>query len=212
MSATFIHPVTRLLKRTIDLLGATLGLLITAPIIPVLAAIIKLTSPGPIIYKQRRVGLVTKDHMKIFSMYKFRSMRNDAEQITGAVWATENDPRLTSIGRFMRKTRLDEIPQFVNVLKGDMSLIGPRPERPSIADNLETEIPFYLERTYGIIPGLTGLAQVYQGYDQNLDDVRNKLNYDLAYSLSLSRPMDWIKIECQIIFRTIMVMVCGRGQ
>ena len=139
-------------------------------------------------------------------------MRNDAEQITGAVWATENDPRLISIGRFMRKTRLDEIPQFVNVLKGDMSLIGPRPERPSIADNLETEIPFYLERTYGIIPGITGLAQVYQGYDQNLDDVRNKLNYDLAYSLSLSRPMDWIKIECQIIFRTIMVMVCGRGQ
>ena len=209
---TFIHPMTRILKRTVDITAAVTGLLITAPVLPFLAGIIKLTSPGPVIYKQERVGLVTEEKMKTFNMYKFRSMRNDAESKTGAVWATEDDPRLTAIGKFMRKTRLDEIPQFVNVLKGDMSLIGPRPERPCIANNLEGEIPFYLERTYGIIPGITGLAQVYQGYDQTLDDVRNKLNYDLAYSLSMSQPMAWLKMECRIIFMTIWVMVSGRGQ
>jgi len=209
---TFIHPMTRLMKRTVDITGALVGLIITAPVLPFLAAIIKFTSPGPVIYKQQRVGLVTEDKMRTFNMYKFRSMRNDAEQKTGAVWATEDDPRLTKIGKFMRKTRLDEIPQFVNVLKGDMSLIGPRPERPCIANNLEDQIPFYLERTYGIIPGITGLAQVYQGYDETIDDVRNKLNYDLAYSLSMSKPIAWLRMECRIIFMTIWVMVCGRGQ
>ena len=209
---TFIHPTTKILKRTLDILGALIGLIFTAPLLPLLATLIKLTSPGPVIYKQRRVGLVTEDNIRTFNMYKFRSMRNDAEKNTGAIWATQNDPRLTTIGKFMRKTRLDEIPQFLNVLKGDMSLIGPRPERLSIANNLETEIPFYLERTYGIIPGITGLAQIHQGYDETIDDVRNKLNYDLAYSLSMSKPLTWIRMECHIIFMTIWVMVCGRGQ
>ena len=139
-------------------------------------------------------------------------MRSDAEAKTGPVWAQKNDPRLTKVGIFLRKTRLDELPQFINVIQGDMSLIGPRPERPIISDKLETDIPFYTERTYGVMPGITGLAQVNQGYDEDLEDVRSKLAYDFAYSLSLTKPMQWLAMDTKIIFKTIMVMVLGRGQ
>jgi len=212
MQTSFIHPIINFIKRATDILGSTIGLLLSLPFIPFLILLIKSTSPGPVIYKQQRVGRIWEDRVELFNMYKFRSMRNDAEKKTGAMWATENDPRMTAIGQFMRKTRLDEIPQFINVLKGDMSLIGPRPERPVIADDLEIDIPFYKERTYGVTPGITGLAQVNQGYDSCLDDVRNKLNYDLAYSLSLRNPIDWIRMESRIVFQTLWVMICGRGQ
>lgn len=212
MKQSFVPPFITITKRCIDIIGSIVGLLMSLLIVPILVILIKLTSPGPVIYKQRRVGLIWPDKVETFNMYKFRSMRNDAEKNTGAVWATKNDARLTPIGSFMRKTRLDEIPQFINVLKGDMSLIGPRPERPVIADDLEIAIPFYKERTYGITPGITGLAQINQGYDSCLDDVRNKLNYDLAYSLSLARPMDWLRMETMIVFKTLWIMVSGRGQ
>ena len=190
MQHEFIHPTTKRMKRAMDIVGALIGLSLTFWLFPLIALAIKLDSPGPVIFRQTRVGRIWPDRMEIFEMMKFRSMRNDAEKGTGAVWATKADPRVTHVGKFLRKTRLDELPQFLNVLKGDMSLIGPRPERPCISDNLEDDIPFYKERTYGVTPGITGLAQIYQGYDETLDDVRSKLGYDLAYSLTLNRPGD----------------------
>jgi len=145
-------------------------------------------------------------------MIKFRTMVNNAEADTGAVWATNNDNRLTFIGKLLRKTRLDELPQFINVIKGEMSLIGPRPERPEIVKRLEKEIPFYSERTYDMTPGITGLAQVYQGYDTCIDDVRSKIAYDFAYSLSLTKLHRWLLMDLKIIFKTLLIMVLGRGR
>ncbi|WP_438462828.1 sugar transferase [Marinomonas sp. PE14-40] len=199
-------------KRLLDISAAILGLSIGLCLLPILALLIKLDSNGPIFFSQLRVGQVTPDTSKMFSMYKFRTMRTDAEEATGAVLATKNDPRITRIGRFLRLTRLDEIPQLYNVLKGDMSLIGPRPERPDFYKKLEDAIPFFTERTWGLKPGITGLAQVNQGYDECIEDVRNKVSYDHAYALSLSSFISWLRADIDIVFKTIVVMVCGRGQ
>jgi len=145
-------------------------------------------------------------------MIKFRSMCSDAEKNTGAVWAIKTDPRVTVTGKFLRKTRLDELPQLINVLKGDMSIIGPRPERPDFYQNLENKIPFYADRTYGVRPGITGLAQVYQGYDTCIEDVRSKVAYDHSYALALESMSGWILTDIKIVFMTMWVMLMGRGQ
>ena len=159
-----------------------------------------------------RIGRSLPDRTELFMMLKFRTMYVDAEARTGPVWATRNDPRITPVGRFLRKTRLDEIPQLFNVLTGDMSLVGPRPERPGITDRLEDAIPFFAERTYGIRPGITGLAQVNQGYDESLDDVRSKVLFDHAYGLSIMDFWRWLRMDLHILWKTIAVMVGGRGQ
>ncbi|PSW19159.1 LPS biosynthesis sugar transferase SypR [Photobacterium sanctipauli] len=203
---------TQLLKRGSDLLLSVTGLLITLPLWPLIALLIKLDSPGPVFYRQMRVGKICEQHVELFEVIKFRSMSANAESNSGAAWALKNDPRITGIGHFLRATRLDELPQFINVLKGDMSLIGPRPERPEFCGRLQNALPFYLERTAGLKPGLTGLAQVNQGYDNNLDDVKNKIGWDHAYALALSSPLQWLKMDIAIIFKTIYIMVRKRGQ
>jgi lipopolysaccharide/colanic/teichoic acid biosynthesis glycosyltransferase len=152
------------------------------------------------------------DRTELFRMLKFRSMYQDAEARSGAVWATKNDPRVTRVGLFLRKTRLDEIPQLINVLRGDMSLVGPRPERPGFYGKLERAIPFFADRTMGLRPGITGLAQVNQGYDTNLDDVRRKVTFDHAYAMRLAGTWSWLRLDLGIMVRTVTVMATGRGQ
>ncbi|MCG9682959.1 sugar transferase [Vibrio sp. Isolate23] len=201
-----------LAKRIFDFLCAVIGLLMLSPILPAIALAIKIDSKGPIFYKQLRVGKSTPEQMMFFEIIKFRTMYVDAETRTGAVWATENDPRITPVGRFLRKTRLDEIPQLFNVIQGDMSLIGPRPERPSFYNKLETAIPYFADRTYGVMPGITGLAQVNQGYDTCIDDVRRKVGFDHSYALSLRSLKSWILMDISIITKTLIVMVDGRGR
>lgn len=139
-------------------------------------------------------------------------MYEDAETRSGAVWATENDPRITPVGRFLRKTRLDEIPQLFNVLKGEMSLIGPRPERPGFYQKLEQAIPYFADRTYGVLPGITGLAQVNQGYDTCIDDVRRKVGFDHSYALSMNSLGGWLSMDLSILTKTLIVMIDGRGR
>lgn len=207
-----IHWATAYGKRLFDLLGSTAASLLFLPLFPILALAIRLDSRGPIFFRQLRIGTIRPDRVDLFMMIKFRTMRVDAEAKTGAVWAQEKDPRITRVGRFMRKTRLDELPQLFNVIRGDMSIIGPRPERPGFYDRLENDIPFFIERTYGVTPGITGLAQVYQGYDTSIEDVRSKLAYDLAYSLALCSPWSWIAMDIKIIFKTLAVMIGQRGR
>ncbi|EGQ7699385.1 sugar transferase [Vibrio vulnificus] len=199
-------------KRLFDLVFASLALLVTLPLFPLIALAIKATSKGNIIYKQLRVGRSTPEKMELFEIMKFRTMYCDAESRSGAVWATENDPRITPVGRFLRKTRLDELPQLFNVLKGEMSLIGPRPERPDFYQRLEQEIPYFADRTYGVLPGITGLAQINQGYDTSIEDVRRKVGFDHSYALSLSSFSNWLQTDIAIIVKTIIVMVDGRGR
>ncbi|TCS42384.1 sugar transferase [Reinekea marinisedimentorum] len=199
-------------KRFTDVVVAGAALLFTLPLWPLIALAIKLESKGPVFFRQLRIGRAMPDKTELFHMIKFRTMVTDAEAKSGAVWAANNDPRITRIGNFLRKTRLDELPQLFNVLKGDMSLIGPRPERPGIARDLNRALPFYAERTYFVPPGITGLAQVNQGYDTCLDDVKNKLLYDHAYALTLSNPLRWLKADVHVAFKTVWVMVAGRGQ
>ncbi|ENG7993891.1 sugar transferase [Vibrio vulnificus] len=199
-------------KRLFDLVFALLALLVTLPLFPLIALAIKVTSKGNIIYKQLRVGRSTPEKMELFEIMKFRTMYCDAESRSGAVWATENDPRITPVGRFLRKTRLDELPQLFNVLKGEMSLIGPRPERPDFYQRLEQEIPYFADRTYGVLPGITGLAQINQGYDTSIEDVRRKVGFDHSYALSLSSFSNWLQTDIAIIVKTIIVMVDGRGR
>lgn len=199
-------------KRTFDFVSSFLALVILSPVFPFIALAIALTSRGPIFYRQLRVGKSTPEKMEIFEIMKFRSMYQDAETRSGAVWATQNDPRITPVGRFLRKTRLDELPQLFNVLKGEMSLIGPRPERPTFYNKLENEIPYFADRTYGVMPGITGLAQVNQGYDTCIDDVRRKVGFDHSYALSLCSVKSWIAADLSIITKTIVVMVDGRGR
>jgi len=209
---TFINPEIVIIKRVIDLLVSVTCLIIALPLFIIIAILIKLTSEGPIFYIQQRVGVVLPNKTNYFNMIKFRTMKQDAESKTGAVWAVENDERLTYVGKLLRKTRLDELPQFINVIKGEMSLIGPRPERPEIAQRLEENIPFYVERTFWVLPGITGLAQVYQGYDKSIDDVRSKIAYDFAYSLSLTKIHQWLLMDLKIVLRTFAIMILGRGQ
>lgn len=210
--STYVHPMASLGKRAIDILIALAGLLITLPLFPIIALAIRLDSPGPIVYQQMRIGYQKENYIRLFMMKKFRSMRNDAEAGTGPVWAQKNDPRITKVGNFLRKTRLDELPQLWNVLVGDMSIVGPRPERPGMYNKLETNIPFYSERTFDVVPGITGLAQVHTGYDETLNDVKNKLAYDHAYALALSSLWGWLKMDSYVMFKTFFVMVTGRGQ
>lgn len=209
---TYVHPLTAFGKRSMDIIIALAGLMITLPLFPIIALAIKLDSPGPVIYKQLRIGYQRENYISLFMMKKFRTMRADAESETGPVWAKKNDPRITRLGNFLRKSRLDELPQFFNVLAGDMSIVGPRPERPGMCNKLENNIPFYTERTYDVTPGITGLAQVSLGYDETIDDVRNKVAYDHAYALSLSNPWEWLKMDITVMIRTFSVMVLGRGQ
>ena len=208
----YVHPVIRVGKRLFDVVGASFGLLASIPLIPVIALAIKLDSRGPVFFRQSRIGRAWPHYVELFMMIKFRTMRVDAEKTGGAQWARKQDPRVTRVGYWLRKTRLDEIPQLLNVLRGEMSLIGPRPERPAFYQKLENAIPFYAERTFGVSPGITGLAQVYQGYDETIEDVRSKLAYDHAYALVLSQPGRWIMSDMHILYRTIAVVVCGRGQ
>ena len=235
----------RVLKRSIDVVMALVGLSITAILFPFLALAIYLDSPGPIFYRQRRatgmgnLGGRGGRHFATFDMLKFRSMRIDAERLTGAVLAGENDPRVTKVGRFMRKTRLDELPQFWNVLIGDMSLVGPRPERPDLFANLALAIPFFEERMRGCRPGITGLAQISLGYSgraptgsvvaqmseglvnpfklahasgADADDMRTKLLFDLAYVASLEHFRTFVATELLIMLMTPWVMVRGLGR
>jgi sugar transferase (PEP-CTERM system associated) len=188
-------------KRLIDVTAAAAGFLLSLPLLIAVAVAVKVTSPGPVLYSQRRVG---KDG-RIFVMYKFRSMRQDAEAKTGAVWATVGDSRVTPVGRFLRRMRLDELPQLWNVLIGEMSLVGPRPERPEFVSDLTRNIPFYGQR-HVAKPGLTGWAQVRYTYGASLDDAIVKLQYDLFYIKHLSL---WLDIS--IIFRTIKIVLLGRG-
>lgn len=208
----FVPPEVERAKRAVDVVVALLALLFTAPLWPLIALAIRLESPGPAVFRQQRVGRVWADRSEIFTMLKFRSMRQDAEAGTGAVWAQEGDARVTRVGRFLRKTRLDELPQLINVLRGDMSIVGPRPERPELYQRLESAIPFYSDRTHGLRPGITGLAQVNQGYDSSLDDVRRKLAFDSAYAMRLGSMRAWIATDAEIIWRTLSVMVGGHGR
>jgi lipopolysaccharide/colanic/teichoic acid biosynthesis glycosyltransferase len=172
------------------------------PLWLLIALAIRLTSPGPSIYRQQRVGL----HGRVFTMYKFRTMRQDAEAGTGPVWAREDDPRYTPIGRWLRKARLDEVPQLLNVLKGEMSLVGPRPERPYFVEQLAGEIPLYSRRSR-VKPGITGWAQVIWRYDASLADVKQKVKYDLFYIANMSLRMDF-----KILFMTIKTALLGKGR
>ncbi|ASP40935.1 sugar transferase [Bacterioplanes sanyensis] len=207
-----INPFTLAAKRVFDIVFASVGLLLTLPLFPLIALAIKLESKGPVFFSQTRIGKALPDRTLLFDMIKFRTMIQDAEKRTGATWASKRDPRITRVGMVLRKTRLDELPQFINVIKGDMSLIGPRPERPGFYQKLETAIPFFAERTYGVSPGITGLAQVNQGYDTCIDDVRSKVGFDHRYALALGDVWSWLKMDLFIVVKTIGVMVMGRGQ
>jgi len=190
------------IKRLMDISVSLVVLIVFLPLWLLVALIIKLESPGPVLFKQKRVG---KDG-KIFTIYKFRSMVQDAERETGPVWAGERDPRVTFFGKIIRKLRIDEIPQFFNVLMNDMSLIGPRPERPFFVDKLKREIPLYTRRLR-MKPGITGWAQIKGGYDTSIENVKKKLEYDLFYIENVSLRMD-----LKILLNTIYVMLRGRGQ
>lgn len=227
---------TRLAKRAVDIVGSSILLVVLAPVMLLVAVAVRLTSPGPVIFRQTRVGLNARDkkkkdrrqtemncppdgterrkagrdrrqdraYGKPFTLYKFRTMRIDAEK-NGAQLATKNDPRVTSIGRFLRKTRLDELPQLWNVLKGEMSLVGPRPERPEFIETLSEQVPNYINRL-GLKPGLTGLAQIINGYDTDLDSFRRKVNLDLLYLQNCCFINDM-----KILLRTVRVVLSGSG-
>ncbi len=188
-------------KRLMDIVISLFLLIISLPIIIITAILIKLDSKGPVLYKQERVGL----NGKLFNVLKFRSMVNDAEKQTGPVWAGKDDPRVTKVGRFIRKVRIDELPQMYNVLKGEMSLVGPRPERPKFVEQFAKEIPLYKRRLL-VKPGLTGWAQVKHKYDESIEDVKTKLKYDLFYIENQTLRMD-----LKILFRTIFVVLLGKG-
>ena len=189
-------------KRALDVVVASFVLIVFAVLFVPIALAIKLESKGPVFYRQLRVGLRTPRQSRLFHLTKFRTMRTDAESKSGAVWATERDPRITRVGYFLRKTRLDELPQCIDVLRGDMSVVGPRPERPQFFTMLESEIPFYAERTYGVKPGITGLAQVFLPYDSSIEDVRAKVLHDHAYALRLMAPGRWLTTDLGIMLRT----------
>ena len=237
-------PSVRVAKRAIDVVGSVVGIALLTPLLPLIGAAIKLDSRGPLLYRQRRAGKLIGPNgsgyeFDQFDMFKFRTMQHDAEKSTGAVLAAESDPRVTRVGRFLRRTRLDELPQFFNVLRGEMSLVGPRPERPELLSNLAHAIPFFEERMRNVKPGITGLAQVSLGYSgrapedaaisahlpdltnpfkiddadgATADDMRMKLLYDLAYSATLERFSSFLRTELSVLVRTPLVMIKGLGR
>jgi sugar transferase (PEP-CTERM system associated) len=192
--------VTRAIKRAIDLALALVGLALAAPLMVLTALAVRVDSVGPILYAQERVG----EHGRRFTLYKFRSMRTDAERGT-PLWARDQDDRVTRVGRFIRLTRLDEMPQLWNVLRGDMSFVGPRPERPFFVEQLTEAIPFYHQR-HAVKPGATGWAQVKYRYGASFEDAREKLRYDLYYIKHMS-----IIFDLTIVFDTIKVILSRRG-
>jgi lipopolysaccharide/colanic/teichoic acid biosynthesis glycosyltransferase len=238
----------RLAKRTIDVVGSALGLMLTAPLMPIIAAAIYIESPGPVLFRQRRAGSLKSIHndngvkrlsFDEFDMHKFRTMIPDAEAKTGVIVAGADDPRITKVGKFLRKSRLDELPQFWDVLRGKMSLVGPRPERPELLQNLSYAIPLFEERMRDVKPGITGLAQVNLGYagapppgsallalaadltnpfeleeaeGALADEMRMKLLYDLAYVAALETFGTFLRTELLVIVKTPWVMVRGVGR
>lgn len=188
-------------KRILDLVAAGLGLVLALPLVLITALAVRLTSRGSIFYEQQRVG----QHGRVFTVHKFRSMYEDAEAQTGPVWAVKNDSRITPVGGVLRRSRLDEIPQLWNVLKGDMSLVGPRPERPEFVQQLTKEIPFYGQR-HAVRPGLTGWAQVRYTYGASVEDALEKLQYDLFYIKNLS-----IALDLFIMVSTIKTVLLRKG-
>ena len=211
-------------SRALNVAVALLGLILTAPLLIIIAVLVKLTSPGPVIYKQPRVGLDRRrwgserrragrhggqlrrgvdQGGRVFTIYKFRTMRSDRD--ASQVWACSDDPRITPVGRILRATRLDEIPQLINVLKGDMNIVGPRPEQPDIFLELSKSVANYRDRQR-VLPGITGLAQVSMGYDQSLEDVRRKVGFDIKYIRGRSAATD-----LAIMAKTMPVMVFRRG-
>jgi len=252
VSYRVVHRSVRVVKRAFDIIGSSIGLAVTIPLYPLIAAVIWVDCPGPIFIRQRRAGqLLPPPHPQgdggpsphrpkfyQFVMMKFRSMRPDAEKMTGPVLATDNDPRITRVGRILRKTRLDEIPQFLNVLRGDMSIVGPRPERPELAEQLAMAIPYFEERMRDVKPGITGLAQISLSYsgkphanspvskfeadltnpfeidgaeDAVADHMRVKLLYDLAYSAATEDLWHFLPVELGIIMKTPLVMIRALG-
>ena len=189
------------LKRLMDIIVSLLILLLSAPITILTSIAIKIDSEGPIFFKQERLG----QNGKPFKVLKFRSMINDAEKHTGPVWSQKDDPRVTRMGKFVRRVRIDEIPQMYNVLKGEMSLVGPRPERAFFVEKLSQEIPYY-KRRLKVRPGVTGWAQIKHKYDETIDDVKIKLRYDLFYIENMSIRMDF-----KILLRTVFVVLFGKG-
>ncbi|MDI6793764.1 MAG: sugar transferase [bacterium] len=189
------------LKRGIDVVVSSLGLILLSPFLPIIAIIIKLDSKGPALFRQQRVG---KDGTT-FTMYKFRTMRVDAEFGSGPVWAKKNDARVTKIGGYLRTSRVDELPQLVNVLKGEMTLVGPRPERPVFVNEFKHIIPEYKSRLK-VKPGITGLAQVRYRYDSSICDVKRKLRYDLLYIKRMC-----LMLDLKILFETCGVVLTGKG-
>jgi lipopolysaccharide/colanic/teichoic acid biosynthesis glycosyltransferase len=231
-----VKPTVRLVKRLLDLGIATVGAVGAAPVMAGIAVAIKLSSPGPVLYRQRRAGMIqSSDDLGFgeFTVFKFRTMVPDAEAKTGAVIAQDRDPRITPLGSFLRRTRLDELPQLFNVLKGEMSLVGPRPERPELIRNLSLAIPFFEERMRLVKPGITGLAQVNLSYsgrlpgssnlarlketlvnpfqlegveDSEADDMRTKMLYDFAYAASLESFWEFLRTDLKILAQTPLVM------
>ena len=191
----------RMVRRGLSLMLALIGLVLALPLLPFIVLAVKLGSSGPALYRQKRVGRGGST----FYCYKFRTMRQDAEADTGATWATDDDPRITRVGKFLRKSRLDEIPQLWCVLKGDMHFVGPRPERPEFVEWLSREIPYYGVR-HTVRPGITGWAQVQYKYGNTLEDAREKLQYDLFYIKNASFGLDLL-----IWFQTVKIVLLGRG-
>jgi lipopolysaccharide/colanic/teichoic acid biosynthesis glycosyltransferase len=243
MTTVGMDRTVQVCKRVMDVLGAGVGLAVCAPLLPVIAAAVYLDNPGPILYGQVRVGRTSAehldlDHLPTFKMWKFRSMRVDAEK-GKAQLASANDDRITRVGKILRKSRLDELPQFWSVLVGDMSIVGPRPERPELVKTLSAVIPMFEERTRMVRPGITGLAQVSLDYlgripadsaiahlkdslvnpfklegveDSIADDMRTKLLYDLAYAARLEGFWSFLLTDLEIIVRTPFVMLSARGR
>jgi sugar transferase (PEP-CTERM system associated) len=196
-----LKPGVMITERVLSVAASLSALILTLPLIPFIALAVKLSSPGPVFYRQRRVGR----NGTTFYCYKFRTMRADAEADTGPTWAGDDDPRITRVGHYLRKMRLDEIPQLWNVLRGDMSFVGPRPERPEFVEWLSREIPYYNLR-HLVLPGVTGWAQVNYPYGASLEESKEKLCYDLYYVKNMSVVFDLL-----IMFQTLKIVFLGRG-
>lgn len=199
-AATRLPGLAAVLKRSFDIAAASALLVFFAPLLLLTALAVKIDSPGPMLYRQRRVGLSGRE----FHIFKFRSMREDAEK-DGARWAVADDDRITRVGRLIRRTRIDEIPQAINILRGEMSFVGPRPERPEFVRLLEKEIPHYHER-HIVKPGITGWAQVKYVYTASVEGARDKLAYDLFYIKHFSPLLDLL-----IVLMTVRVALLGLG-